>query len=237
MKRLLKICLATVMVLAATAPTQADDIFPPPWLGQDRTLYAGWDTWGFGLIAPGDPIAPDYWDSNPSLGDSPEGYTDVGATYLSEYTSSTGGGKRYDVIELTDDFALYAWLPNFPPDDRKHVWVQITYAPTDWDPVNETYTQVPLLGYYTPGGENVENLHFVDVSLHGDGWVTEAYAFDIVPNPEEEILALGFQNFAGSSMYPGYVDQIVIDTICVPEPATAALLSLAGLTLIRRRRN
>jgi hypothetical protein len=31
------------------------------------------------------------------------------------------------------------------------------------------------------------------------------------------------------------VDQIVVDTICVPEPATLALLALVGLAALRRR--
>ena len=33
-----------------------------------------------------------------------------------------------------------------------------------------------------------------------------------------------------------FVDQIVIDTICIPEPVTVCLLGLGALALLRKRR-
>ena len=33
-----------------------------------------------------------------------------------------------------------------------------------------------------------------------------------------------------------FVDQLVVDTICIPEPATMSLLALGGLALLRRKR-
>ena len=33
-----------------------------------------------------------------------------------------------------------------------------------------------------------------------------------------------------------YIDELVIDTICVPEPATIFLLGLGGMALLRKRR-
>ena len=49
---------------------------------------------------------------------------------------------------------------------------------------------------------------------------------NIEPNPAFEIVRID-----GAVM----VDEIVIDTICIPEPASLALLGLGGLALMRRR--
>jgi len=66
------------------------------------------------------------------------------------------------------------------------------------------------------------------------GWVTAAYEFTIEPNPLWEEIYLKFE-FSPNPTPAAYVDQVVIDTWCIPEPATLGLLFVGGLALVRRR--
>ncbi len=77
-------------------------------------------------------------------------------------------------------------------------------------------------------------LDTVRTNPDADGWVTEVLKFRLEPNPPWEILTMG--EFIS---YPAYVDQVVIDTICIPEPGTLVLLAVGCVRLLvrpRRRR-
>ena len=68
------------------------------------------------------------------------------------------------------------------------------------------------------------------------GWVTAAYEFAFEPNPAWEEIYLKFDWISDPAPGGAYVDQVVIDTLCIPEPMTVGLLALGALGLIRRRR-
>lgn len=83
---------------------------------------------------------------------------------------------------------------------------------------------------WNPNATTVEYAAVPTVTSPPDanGWVTSAYDFQFQPNPWNEKIELKFNDTA-------FIDQVVIDTICIPEPATL-LLGLGCLVLARGRR-
>ena len=102
-------------------------------------------------------------------------------------------------------------------------WGQAWFEEVFWAEAGWNFEEIYDAFY---GGELVP---FEDIDL-GDGWTLSKFLIvaDIF-NPDVEFLGL-FPSL------PIALDQIVIDTICIPEPITISLLGLGGLLLIRRRK-
>jgi len=202
------------LVAAVTGAALGHDLFPPVWRGEPRTCRAVWDDWtGY------QPCDPDQWESVPPI-ENP----------LTPYAWGNGDrvwdGQTWVVRLDSDPDKISFWLPNYPrPSDYKLARVQVTYAnlnspnpPVQWPDITVT-------------GDGISNV--IGPSMFdwtGTGYVTAAYDFEIIPNPEEEAFHVAFTG------YPAYVDQVVIDTWCVPEPAMLSLLGIGGLGLLRRKR-
>lgn len=134
-------------------------------------------------------------------------------SYLPEW------GGRLGVWPLSGEIVVT--IPNQPiPNPVKRIWVQLTWAmqaPNTWPAVSETRFGV--------GSSLV-----AEVPL-GGGWFHSTYLITLHPNPDwERILITGAVN----------VDEMVIDTQCVPEPSSmlalsSGLLGLMGFAIRRRR--
>jgi len=61
-------------------------------------------------------------------------------------------------------------------------------------------------------------------------WQTLRYGWQITPNPQSETITN--ISFSGTG---GFVDHIVVETVCVPEPASLCLLAAGGLAFLRKR--
>lgn len=105
---------------------------------------------------------------------------------------------------------ITATIPNSPVAlDEKDIWVQLTWAPqapSEFPAVSETRFGVPST--------------LIEQTALANGWYHSTYEIELKPNPDwERVLITGAIN----------VDEMVIDTHCVPEPGTLALLAVFGL--------
>ena len=208
------------LVLGLVAPVLADDLIPPPW---DRytpnTVYADW-----GFDAPGNNgvyVAEDFWQL--SSFDDPYIDTYYGDAYwLDQFEGRDGVLNPWgsDVVQIhLDNYNCY--------NPVKYMYLQITW----WTDGSQGGRPLPMVwDAYSPHGDVTwSDAVATDEFELGDGWWYSRWYIEMWPNPEWE-----WVNFIPDWSETMYIDQIVVDTLCIPAPGVLALLGVAAL--IRRRR-
>lgn len=203
---------AIVGILALASCALALDLNPPIWRGDEGTTYQAWD---FNTSA--NPLAPDGGVNNP-----------YGAPSLSvagnfPFTVWLPSDQGYQGVWKFEDYILVD-LPNNPvPNEYKDIWIQLTYyADEAADPDLVTL----------PAAAGVaQTIQKTELPLQPGAQITywhATYLLHLEPNPAFEQLWIMPHDCTM------FIDELVIDTLCAPEPTSALLLGLAGL-LIRRR--
>lgn len=249
MKRTILVMLGTVLV-AASWQAVADTLPPytrPVGQGTDTSGHPGgardatYSTWGFGtpIAISGDPKvgvsftsdtpAATTWGQHvvalptgnwPISGAAPTALF-LGNAYIHTYNSSLFG--RSGVVGLSGKLEFN--IPNTPLDHNREKWMQVQI---DWRPI--VGGGVPTLIASTAGYLSVVNTDWTRTTTPADanGWFTttlSAAGFDgltdgIHHNPTGEMFVL-----EGNV----YVDNVIIDTTCVPEPGQVAMMVITGL--------
>lgn len=213
---------ALTVVLCAASAFAALDIDPAPWRGLDGSTYQSWDF----LTNAKDDITPDD-DQNP--------YGTATLTISGSYFESTGyyivGPSSYAEHDGVWGFksTMIIDIPNNPVENPyKEVWLQITFAG-----VTSAGTAATPNIFMLPEGNEAAAVEMrpdlVNLIDLGDGYYHATYHGILIPNPESEIAVIM------PAECTLYVDDLIVETICVPEPATVALLC-AGLAMLTRKK-
>ena len=218
-------------LVCSGATARADDLFPPPWQrGGPLTTSAEWD-----FLSPEPSFAPNwYYPDGTSVplvvGDGGNGDqfappTSFGGPFGLTWQSANGAGQW---VSDSDGNGMFFYIPNWiDTQPIKHLRMQITYNQLSG-------TNSPsIIGLFAddPLGTNVVPGPITTTPLGGTRF-QRLEQWDIIPNPDRERITLLVPSGIA-------IDQIVIDTISVPEPSTLALAGLAAATALCcwRRRN
>ncbi len=204
MKQYILGCMTVAVVFGCSvASVKADDIYPPPWTrGLPNTTYQSWD---FGTAA--NPV-------NADTAFNPNGTptaTINGGTWSYFYDNHVG------VWTLGAGDSIDFFIPNTPADPTrtKDIWTQVT-----WQPDNNGLPVVTVDGV-------ASTLQF-SVPVGNGGWLQNVYETVLQFNPSQEDVVI-------SGTLPGTtfdVGQVVIDTQCIPEPSSLALLAIGAISLL-----
>lgn len=209
----------SVLLLVLAVASSSFALTLPGWIGGDRTVHAEWQNWEGNYNQSEEYYEASSWQS---VGDGLYDYipyvTLDSSVTINENGNLTMNGMGYSMVDF--------FVPNFTGGDSKEVFIQIEY----------NSSSAPLFGVdaYIGGEQLTEGLYgpyFQESEDLGNGWVIESYIFNIEPNPEYEYITLGFE-----SGYSAEISKVVIDTVCIPEPATIGLIALGSVVMFRKRK-
>ena len=150
----------------------------------------------------------------PDSYDNPYGDPLLRVTPIDEWLPGPGAWPLSGEIDV--------YIPNRPEIlPEKEIWLQLTWQPGGRDPT-PFLPDEPVVGV-TP--YTTMSMSRQDTALNG--WTESWFVINLYPNPLEEWITI-----KGDII----VDHLVIDTRCVPEPATIAMLGLGALVVFRRKR-
>lgn len=213
--RLISSAAALAVLSGGTSLAFAGDAFPPPWRGDPGSTVQIWQ-----FQDPSSPFPEHFINPYgiPQLEIVPGNEWLPGPPELPGYSGGVwcipaGGSLSFNipnVLDTTQEKEIYFQIKYFSPGTVP--------TPSGVDAAgNQAQTCGPI---FTPSPGPVP----------GQSYWAGSLCFPFCAGGE----TITFSNV--NPTQPMYIDQVVIDTRCIPTPASLALLGLAGLVVVRRRR-
>ena len=161
-------------------------------------------------------------DANPSAPD--DGlynlYGSPAAT-ITGGTWSTNFDQHVGVWTLGADSSMSLFIPNTPADVTRHKDIQTQIT---WEPNGDNAPPVVMIN-------GIASSPMTSAPVGTGNWIQSTYETRLEFNPaSEQVIITG--NY--------HLGEVVVDTQCVPEPSTLALLAMGAFSLaafVRRRRS
>jgi len=246
---------SVIVVFISAQLASADYANPPDWVNDPETQNFTHQSWSFDTeqANPMDPDLGAISPGNPGFNMTVPGATwqdDLGMVY-DPYTGTPlgqrQGGWRVEGPQGTPGSVREEWftvdIPNVQnPNLTKEVWIELTFLVTDLTHANTIVNDVDLQVY---ADGIIDDDHKFDAhptpdpeplgaSAFGEIWGRSTATFSYFPQPGDETVVLTGWIADGQHVI---LDQIDVDTRCIPEPTTMVLLGIGTLALIRRRKN
>lgn len=198
----------------------ADDLYPPEWRGLPGSTLQIWEFTECCNPAPAE------IDQNPFGTAELTVYGEFAYPYKDTWWIDDELEGHQGVWNVGGSIGIY--IPNDPtPNPYKFIRLQITY-----DGGHAVDPSIPFSPWVdVEACANVVSVDLVQETPLDAVFTHAVYDIVLEPNPVDETV------WIVPRYCQLYVDEIVIDTICIPEPATMGLLAIgAGATVLRRKR-
>lgn len=215
-KVLVALTLLFALTVVATSFADQDPPDQPAWRGNDGTTLQQWN-FGDDVVSP----LPDFVENpygDPLLNVKHQGW-------FSSIDCAQGVWALSGEIDIV--------IPNRPDyNPYKEMWITLTWKPEadttqpDGTPfeTDPFLPDIPFIAVTFPGMEYMDLVTEYE-EIDGNGWYHTTYVVGLWPNPPKEWVTI-----KGNIL----VDALSIDTYCIPEPATIALLSIGAFVALRR---
>jgi len=222
----------------------ADYLNPPGW---DNDPYFTHQSWNF--TDSGNPSVPDdggagnlYGTASLTLSNA-DWVDELGMVFdpvtFAPLGERRGGWAINGPQDGTEWFRIE--IPNRPDQTmHKELWFELTFRVSDQILAGEIVNRVDMQTYADGIIDDAHKFHYYDqvggvfgVDALGQIWLRFEGKFSFDPQPGSELVILTGTLDAGQGVL---LDQIDIDTRCIPEPMSIWLLAAGVLGVIRRKR-
>jgi len=211
-KRVFAVVLFASFVLAVTVSVSAEDLLPPGWRGDANSTLQIWEFSDDTNPAPADVDQNSYGDPEATIyGNFELPLRDT--RWLAEDMGHHGVWKIGTSMGLS--------IPNDPElRELKQIRLQVTYDGGCSPDLS------PEIDVVASDNAVITEFQLVQQTALDNVYTHAVYDLELRPNPSDEVVWIlpRYDNV--------YVDEVVIDTICVPEPSTLLLLVVGAAGIL-----